>query len=204
MRPAQGLQFSRLESVSIICLSLLCAPCIVAFVGIDLARDKRRQNAAVPKPLPRKRRALSTSARDAPLERMGLLGRLPFEIRRMVYRHALGGRLLHIRHRPAQKRMGHYDAYEDIYRSYSAEKKPWKKNPQNGKTALLKTCRQIYVEAAHVLYTTNAFTGLFGDHNDSHYVYFFQTIRPERLASIASIEVSCMYSTVATSPRISH
>ena len=59
------------------------------------------------------------------------------------------------------------------------------------KVSFLRTCRQIYVEAMEVLYTTNTFGFEFNMHNLEPYCHFFRTIRPHRLASITSLRIEC-------------
>ena len=168
-------------------------PCFVALKVVEKTVKWGRRKAVLPKSLPRKRRALSISKDEGVIRSMGLLGRLPYELRHMVYVYAVGDCTLHITHVPAQRRMGHTNdhRYDDDV-SYQSPH-----HPCNGKVALLRTCRQIYIEASHILYATNTFSviaGLYrnGDYpNTKAFSYFFPTIRPERLATISSIAIEC-------------
>ena len=180
------------------CAVWLCLPCLMPCCGMYKAAMKiskwRRLKATIPKPLPRRRRALSVTKDDDITGKMGLIGRLPYELRHMVYVYAIGGRLLHIVHVPLQRRMGHtegkHDVDEDHYYPY---------HPSDGKISLLQTCRQIYIEASHVLYATNTFSGLydcsliesFAYPDTKFYAFFFPTIHPERLKTISSMTIDC-------------
>ena len=158
-------------------------------MGVQKAKERRTWNATIPKPLPRKRRALSISTGEPQINNMGLFSRLPFELRHAIYVYAIGNRLLHVTHVPRQRRMGHFDDdWTDAYPFYTS---PGEVCQSNGKTALLKTCRQIYLEAAPVLYTTNTLAGLFYAHRWADFTYFFPTIRPYRLASMSSLYIRC-------------
>ncbi len=145
------------------------------------------RNDTDPKPLPRRRRTLSTPTGEAQFKNMGMFNRLPYELRYMIYVAAIGNRVLQIIHVPSQKRIGHVDYHlTDPKPILTVRTKPY---PLTGKTSLLKTCRQIYVEAARVLYTTNTLTGLYYAHHWTQYTQFLPTVRTERLASIMSLYI---------------
>ncbi|MCJ1460217.1 hypothetical protein MMC28_010596 [Mycoblastus sanguinarius] len=165
---------------------LLCIPCFYAMVALEDLNTKRQYKATVPKPLPRKRRALSLSKGSAPVSEIGLLSRLPYEIRQMVYVNVLGNKIIHLIHIAAKRRVGHVDYKLFDMPEYYAN--PGLNGLPNGKLALVKTCRQVYVEAIDILYKTNTF-GIFNCNNLATYTYFSQTIRPERLASITSMYI---------------
>lgn len=146
---------------------------------------KFRSSKKVCNPLPRERRALSVSQNPS---NAGLFGRLPFEIRHAIYVYALGGDLVHLTHTFPLKEMGYHACqWSDPYsHHYHTAGEP---GPRN-RICLLKTCRQIYIEALPVLYSTNTF-GLFGAHNLSVFCDFSRTTRKDRLDSIASIHIKC-------------
>lgn len=149
----------------------------LSFLGRK-SKSTRKTSAA----LPREHRALPTSG---DLSKSGLFGRLPFEIRYMIYVYALGANLLHLTNDGVLKKVGD-PAYKTIQRGcqcYYRETEPYQ-------LCLLQTCRQIYVEASSVLYSTNTF-GIFGGDNLSSFCAFSRHIPRDRLEMITSICINC-------------
>ena len=136
---------------------------------------KFRPSKKTSSPLPRERRPLSVPQVPS---NAGLFGRLPFEIRHAIYLYALGGDIVHLNSTSAVTEMG--------YPTHQWSEQPRPKN----RLCLLKTCRQIYIEASPVFYSTNTF-GIVGAHNLSVFCDFFQTLRKDRLDSIASVYINC-------------
>jgi len=151
--------------------------------GFDKMENRRKFYASMPKPLPRKRRTLSTYTEGATISRTGLFGRLPYELRRMIYVCILGNDLVRVTCVWGKKRFGHFDSNDLAY--------TFDRTRSKSKVALLKTCRQIYIEAMEVLYTTNTFGFSFNKNNLEPHGYFPSTIRPSRLASITSLRIDC-------------
>ncbi|CAD6569590.1 MAG: hypothetical protein ASARMPRED_002958 [Alectoria sarmentosa] len=135
--------------------------------------------------LPQQRRALSVSQNPS---NTGLFDRLPFEIRRLIYVYALGGDLLHLTHTVVSKEIPHHAGQwsRSYFHHYHTAGDPSPKH----RLCLLKTCRQMYIEASEVLYGTNTF-GIIGTHNLSLFCEFSRTIRKDRLDSITSVYISC-------------
>lgn len=170
--------------------------------GIEKSRDIKRgitertkQKAAGPKPLPRNRpRALSIAKEEEGwstlIGRAGMFGRLPYEIRQMIYTYVLGHYVIALNQSPGQRKIGHW-----LYR-YDQEDDPSPlfleflyQNPLSfNKLSLLKTCRIIYIESVRALYATNTF----GFFNTQSFTYscFSRTVLPQRLACITSIHLS--------------
>lgn len=151
-----------------------CFPCLF----MNKSRF-RRAGSSLP---PQDRRALSGSSHA------GLFGKLPYEIRYMIYVHALNGDLLHVTNAASQTKLCYHDhqGSHSSLRHYHPVEDP---SPSH-KIYLLKTCRQIYVEASPVLYSTNTF-GIFGDHNLPVFCAFSLSIRQDYLVLIRSIRINC-------------
>lgn len=135
--------------------------------------------------LPQQRRALSVSQKAS---NAGLFDRLPFEIRRLIYIYALGGDLLQLTQTSFSKKTG-YHAYQwslPYFRHYLAAEE----HSPKYQLGLLMTCRQVYIEASPVLYSTNTF-GIIGAHDLPLFCEFSQTIRKDRLDSITSMYINC-------------
>lgn len=168
-------------------------PCYPILKSYDKAKNSIKRRANDPKPLPRRRRRLSTSSYNTSNFDSPLLGRLPIELRLEIYGYVLGGELFHIF--PAPKRMAHYYCPSPSWNDTNCKNclkttrspLPLVGNGRipNNDIALLKACRQIYNEASHVLYATNVFE--LGNLNS--FLHFSQTIRPCRLASIARLHI---------------
>lgn len=173
---------------------------VVAVVGvisihreIKSRRAYNRTHPSPPRPLPRKRRALSTTPFSRTVNsNCPLLTRLPPEIRLEIYRYVLGDNILHLVQ--GVKRISHVRCRATTETDYVRSCRPLAANTagrllpgstSNGNLALVKTCRQIYRESMHILYATNAFdldypTTLF---------YFAESIRPQHLACITKLHV---------------
>lgn len=136
-------------------------------------------------PVPRKHRVLSVSQEAS---NAGLFDRLPFEIRHLIYVYVLGGDLLHLTQTSASNEMGHhaYQLSQPCFHHYHTAGRPSPKYL----LCLLKTCRQIYIEASPVIYSTNTF-GIFGAHNLPEFCEFSRKIRKDCLDSITSIYINC-------------
>ena len=166
-------------------------PIFVSYELCDRAYEKIREIATAPKPLPKRRRALSISSQST-ITNAGRLGCLPFEIRAMIYQYALSGGDVHLFHIARARRLSYCQSSFTVdYRSgglfgHCHGMPVCRRKIVNGKLALLKTCRHIYNEGAHILYATNSFQI---DHEDNlaTFVWFSRTIRPERLASIRDL-----------------
>lgn len=150
-----------------------------------LLKRRSRSSKTESSPLPRERRALSVSQK---VSNAGLFDRLPVEIRHMIYVYALGGNLLHLIRTATSNEIGYHacEWSQPYFHHYHTAGKP---SPKYG-LCLLKTCRQIYIEASPVVYSTNTF-GFWGAHSLSMFCEFSRTIRKDRLDSIASIYINC-------------
>lgn len=121
-----------------------------------------------------------------------LLARLPLELRLEIYAYVFGGTVIHliqIPRRIAHTRCRLPAAPDPVRECRPAIRVPL--HPRLGmvataNVALLKTCRQIYTEAAHVLYAVNTF-----DVNQlSTFIGFSRTVIPSRLAAITRLHLS--------------
>lgn len=176
-----------------------------------LAMEERRKNE--PRPLPRRRRALSATHLD--LSQNSALLSLPREIRLQIYSHIIGYDLLHLVQLP--KRLGHIrchqpsssaiqnnepttDIFWDInrrcpnmkphdglspYGPYAYGEPLITKGTSSNSLSLLQTSRQTYTDASHILYTTNTF-----DISHPQTLLFLErTLLPYRLASIKTLQL---------------
>lgn len=114
------------------------------------------------------------------------------ELRLEIYAYVFGGTVIHLIQIP--RRIAHTRCRLPTAPDASRKCRPAIQiplHPQLGtiataNVALLKTCRQVYTEAAHVLYAANAF-----DVNHLNtFVSFCRTIIPSRLAAIKSLHLS--------------
>lgn len=155
-------------------------------------RMRRRQEAGIPNPLPRKRPRVLSCAKKAKdwstsIGRAGRFGRLPYEIRQMIYTYVLGNNIIRLSHFPNNRKIEcfHYTfQWDDKPSSQFTMLHPWG-TPTSSNLSLLKTCRFIYVESVQTLYSTNVFS--FFDVPYPTYSYFSSTVLAERLACITSI-----------------
>lgn len=175
-----------------ICLQM--CPLFIVKQSYDMIRGSLKRRADIPKPLPKKRRRLSISPCQTSNRDSMLLGRLPAELRVEIYKYVLGGELFHLY--PIPKRMTHdfcpSIAWNDGYCENCLKVEPVALQAMlitdrvpNNDIALLKVCRQVYIEASDFLYAKNVFE--FGDLIS--FIYFSQTIRPRRLAAITRLQI---------------
>jgi hypothetical protein len=167
----------------------MCMTCKLAYKPLDRALTKRQDKIAnTATPLPCKRRAFSTTTMDGtPLGdskgSIGLFHRLPRELRDLIYAEVLGNDVVHIWWSCDRERYAHFDSADPSVKSrYTLSR---------SKVSFLRTCRQIYIEAIGVLYTTNTFGFAWGVTYLEPHGYFFHTIRLHRLASITSVRIEC-------------
>lgn len=160
-----------------------------------LAQCKR----IMPEALPTTRIPISLSYIPTQDAAVPLLARLPIEIRRLVYAHALGSHLVHLLAYPSsithfrceassvadQQRSCH--PYQ-LRRRYSDEALPSSFSSHSSSIAvnLLRTNRQIYAEALPLLYASNIF-----DIDDlSTFNVFANNIPPIGLSSIRNLHLN--------------
>ncbi len=141
----------------------------------------------VPKPLPYNRRALSATR---PHSGLGDLCKFPYEIRRMIFIYVLGDQVIHIDnpgHMP--NRLSHIRCCEFSQLLHNPRDEELHTSG-NGKMGLLKSSHAIYIEAVGLLYATNSFA-LYGQARQVEaFLYFCESIRPCRLASISDLQLS--------------
>jgi hypothetical protein len=173
----------------------------------EIARRRQRaHDARMPPELPPRRRRLSKSSIHP--QTCALLTRLPVELRIMIYEEVLGHSILHVVSLPG--RMGvykcpiPYPADSDyrrtcipLKRTFSTDgvRHPFlpasmgelypKRSFPISQLPLLQTCRQIYVEAIDILYSTNTFDF----EHPEYFIWFVRTIRPSKLATISSLQI---------------
>ncbi len=168
-----------------VCVGLLCCLQISVEDTQNSNSETKPELADPPKALARKRRNLSVTCLDripGSENSMGLFNRLPRELRDMIYEEVLGGDFVHFSWIQEHKRY--------IYSDNTDRSVIYTGNRRNGKVALLRTCRNIYVEAIHVLYSTNTFGFGFNRHTNTP-CGFFHAISSQRLAIITSIHIAC-------------
>lgn len=134
-------------------------------------------------PLPQKRQALLDSGLPS---KSGVFGRLPFEIRHMIYVYALGSNLLHLIREGPWRDVNHrpLPMTQPILLRCYGRTEPYRL------PCLLQTCRQIYVEASPVLYSTNTL-GIFGVNGLSMFRDLSRRIRKDHFDVITSICINC-------------
>ncbi|KAL8720475.1 MAG: hypothetical protein Q9225_002663 [Loekoesia sp. 1 TL-2023] len=132
----------------------------------------------------RKRRALSATRLYDVQPKCAFLSRVPGEVRNIIYLLVLGNRRLGIHDRgpgPLKGRIRHSEippqqtGFTDTVSFLTTNK-----------LAILQTCRQIYLEAVDILYTTNHFQML-RMQDMKVFTQFMQSISPTRLASITNL-----------------
>ncbi|KAL8937976.1 MAG: hypothetical protein Q9216_004142 [Gyalolechia sp. 2 TL-2023] len=132
----------------------------------------------------RPRRAISTTRSSETQSKCIFLAKLPGEIRNVIYMLVLGDRCLAIYDSgigPWKSRVRHLE----VPPKQMGFTDPLLSLPTN-KLAILQTCRQVYVEAADLLYSTNHFQVL--RMQDMKYFYQFMiSISPTRLATITNL-----------------
>ena len=183
-----------ISPVAFMCIMACCFPFIPCLQAVFLTEAYRRKRANDPKKVSRRRRRLSTSARFGSNVDCALLSRLPIELRLEIYTYVLGGNLLHIFQVP--RRLAHKCCHGTPSKGYFRSCCPTtqRNNVRKGyggpfssaNIALLQTCRQIYLEAINVLYTTNIFDI---DHLQT-LIYLSRSIPPQHFATISKLNVS--------------
>ena len=161
------------------------------------AQDLEEYIRNIPQPLPQPRkRSLSNLPATMPLSTCSLLTKLPLETRLEIYFYALGGNLIHIVRKG--KNLGHVRCKLMHQTDFTRSCRPaaLRTSPEltsgvlaftsNGNLALLRACRQIYIEAVHILYASNTFDF---DHQDM-FLYFSSGILPQRLAAIKHLHLN--------------
>lgn len=169
--------------------------------NVRRCQKQRRRNE--PKPLRRRRRALSSSPFRDNSQSSPLL-HLPTEIRRQIFTKVVGHSVLHLVQLP--KRLGHIRCsgfridvgtapFNDIPRdcfapatvqTYRHDELLDLAARSDGSLALLQTCRQIYTESVTLLYTANTF-----DINHAQtLIYLSRTILLSRFESIRSMQLT--------------
>lgn len=114
---------------------------------------------------------------------------LPGEIRNTIYALVLGNRHLRIQESgdpPRQRRIRHEEIMDKEVPQTILDSFP----RPSSKLALLQTCRQIYREAADILYSTNNFD-MSGIGQIKAFNHFTEIISPTRLACIRSLTLMC-------------
>lgn len=192
-----------ISPVAFVCIMACCFPFIPCLQAVFLTEAYRRKRANDPKKVSRRRRKLSTSTRFASNVDCALLARLPIELRLEIYTYVLGGNLLHIFQVP--RRLAHKSCHATPSKGYVRSCCPitQRNNVRKGypgpfssaNIALLQTCRQIYLEAINVLYTTNIFDI---DHLQT-LIYLSKSIPPQQFATISTLHVSWPVTYHATS-----
>lgn len=139
-------------------------------------------------PYRRKRRAPPTARILGPQSQCTFLNRLPGEIRNTIYLLLLGDRRLCVYQKGLAnaRKLTHVEWSRE--QAFAAGEKP----RPNNKLNFLQTCRQIYLEAGNILYTTNAFLQPVGARNDIQvFNHFAKTISPSCLALITRLHIYC-------------
>ncbi|KAF4627714.1 hypothetical protein G7Y89_g10441 [Cudoniella acicularis] len=204
----------------VLAIMLLCLPCGICFPPRHSprrrVRDQKEQIKArernrkareknQPRPLGKRRRALSVETKGKTQAQSSRLLQLPLEIREQIYREVLGNSIIHLTQLP--KRLGHFrcvhpldgqgaSMYHSQRRCLTARQIPFQKyhydetvNPKaksDGCLTLLKACRQVYSEAIQILYSTN----IFDVNHAQTLILFARTIRPQQLEAIKHLSIS--------------
>ena len=108
---------------------------------------------------------------------MGLFNRLPRELRDMVYEQVFGNDFVYLSWFQPHRGSGFFGTAD---RSAHRRK---------GNVAFLRTCRNVYVEAIRVLYSTNTFGFGFNMHTNTPHG-FFLAISSQHLAIITSVYIA--------------
>ena len=180
------------------------------------AAEARTKRANKPKPLSQKRRRLSGCTPKFP--ESTFLQQLPLEIRLEIYKYVVGGEVLHLGHLPG--RIGHTRCIPSEHQDlrFLSGGKPLYDAPlaclpgqlsshyqrylflhpqSNQLLALLKVCRQVYVEAVGILYSTNKFA----IEHVNVLIWFSRSIVPRRLQIIRNLRVAFATGFSGTFPR---
>ncbi|KAL8681243.1 MAG: hypothetical protein Q9186_002621 [Xanthomendoza sp. 1 TL-2023] len=141
----------------------------------------------------RKRRLVSTTRMSNVQLECAFLSRLPGEIRNEIYLLLLGNRRLSMfdcGRIPSKHRLIHHELrpdHKEVLQGHVLSSRP---HPATNKLAILQTCRQIYGEAADVLYSTNCFEIRRLDDLRA-FNLFTESASPTRLACITQLTVRC-------------
>ena len=156
---------------------------------IDPAERLRRRNFTIPEAPPLTREPVSLSYDPIHHAAVPILAKLPIEIRRLIYTHALGNHLVHLLAVP--RSITHFrcdmSSVADSQRCcHPRVRSSWEKaTPSNSTLSvnILRTNRQVYAEALPVLYSSNIF-----DTNDlGAFNVFTNNIPPAGLSFIRSL-----------------
>lgn len=156
---------------------------------VDQAPDKRSSNNISAS----KAVSLERTCTQCPAP-TSLLLTLPFELRTNIYALALGGNFLTIRRK--DRKIGHIRQYEPCHTSdlphrfHSIYEGQYLQHPNQFSTTglpLLLTCRSIYREAIHLLYTSNTF--FISDISILVHWADLSLLPPQRLAAIRHLSV---------------
>ncbi|KAL8743659.1 MAG: hypothetical protein Q9190_004017 [Brigantiaea leucoxantha] len=146
-----------------------------------------------PEPLPVHRQHRLSALHFKPQDpQCYLLNRLPPELRRNIYIHLFGRNTIHIAN--LGKRLAHVRCNSDgrdpdrmcypAAQFYNAQR--YIVPISNGNIALLKTCRQIYVEAIDILYSSSTF-----DFDRIRTLFdFIHSLRSQRLAAVQTMNIN--------------
>lgn len=129
-----------------------------------------------------------------------LLSRLPIDIRVIIYEMVVGGMVLHLSAQSPRSRIFHQVCQSpekfreqgsqhvcSVYSTVRPTSAPREANAQaTGLLPLLVSCRRIYSEAIHVLYSTNTFEFT---QNFAAFTFLKVTLPPQRLASLRSLHL---------------
>ena len=127
---------------------------------------------------------------------LGVFGKLPYELRRMIYMYILGSHVVDLTYEKRRRKVHHFccslnNATIDSHGlppKCHRDSNSQKGRRAGGKLSLLKTCRAIYIEACPLLYSTNTF-GIFGIENLQTLLYFEKTVRPWKLALVSRLDI---------------
>lgn len=184
------------DPVAFMCIMACCFPFIPWLQLSVLTEAYRRKRNNDPKKLPKRRRRLSVPSRCVSNVDCAFLSRLPIELRLEIYTLVLGGKLLHIvqlprklAHRscPSANEYGYRTCCQTTLRTNVQNSAPKaRESLSSAGTAILQSCRQIYMEAIDLLYNSNVFDF---DHLQT-FVYFFKSIPSPRLATISTLHIT--------------
>lgn len=129
-----------------------------------------------------------------------LFSKLPYDLRVIIYEMVLGGMVLHLSAQSPRSRILHHicqtpekvreEGSHHICSGYSTKcpsSAPRETYPQaSGLLPLLASCRRIYSEAVHVLYSTNTFEFT---QNFAAFTFLKVMLPPQRLASLRNFRL---------------
>ncbi|KAJ7063729.1 hypothetical protein C8F01DRAFT_1134102 [Mycena amicta] len=164
---------------------VICAPvllCAICCGSGFYCGTRNRPALPGPEPLPTQRIDISLSLRRAAKQQQSaLLSRLPLELRRCIYEQALGGRQIRLQildDWPNQRRFVRAKCYyySDVRTELEGNGNTNTETADRPTVALLRACRQIYLEAQPILLAQNTFCFV---------EYDLQTILPASLGLFA-------------------